>query len=168
MYAIDASALIDGWVRYYPPDVLPTLWQNIDGLITADRLRSPDDVKFELERGADELYNWCCAREQLFRAPSADLQDRVSDIVNRFPTFLPERTPDGIWADPYVIGLAQLKGPRLLRESSARPQQHASQRSPIFAMRYTSSVSHSSSLFDAKAGDFDFGRDVSLDYRRTS
>jgi hypothetical protein len=32
----------------------------------------------------------------------------VSEVVARFPQFVPERSPDGIWADPYVIALAKV------------------------------------------------------------
>ena len=45
MYVIDTSALLDGWVRYYPPDVFPPLWSNLEGMITAGELLSPDDLR---------------------------------------------------------------------------------------------------------------------------
>jgi hypothetical protein len=110
VYSIDASALIDGWVRYYPPDVLPTLWENLDSLVRDGRLRATDDVRLELERGSDALYEWCRDRDGMFRAQSDAVQERVANIVNRFPSFVPERSPDGIWADPFVIALAQVDG----------------------------------------------------------
>ncbi|MBA2683601.1 MAG: DUF4411 family protein [Chthoniobacterales bacterium] len=110
MYSIDSSALIDGWVRYYPPDILPTLWNNVDRMVLDGRLRATEEVKFELERGADALYGWCCDRASLFLPPTDEVQRGVADIVNRFPSFVPERSPDGIWADPYVISLAKIAG----------------------------------------------------------
>jgi hypothetical protein len=37
-YCIDTSALIEAWVRYHPPDVFPTLWNQIDDLVDSGRL----------------------------------------------------------------------------------------------------------------------------------
>jgi hypothetical protein len=73
MYSIDASAFIDGWVRYYPPDVIPSIWNNLEGLVNTGTLRSTEEVKFELERGADALYDWCCTRAGLFRTSSTEI-----------------------------------------------------------------------------------------------
>ena len=33
IFCIDSSAWMDGWVRDYPPDVFPTLWNNLDAHI---------------------------------------------------------------------------------------------------------------------------------------
>lgn len=107
MYSIDSAALIDAWVRKYPPDFLPSLWEQLAGLTESGDLVAPEDVLLELKRGADELYDWALARPAMFRAPTEPIQARVAHIVNSFPAFLPERSPDGIWADPYVIALAQ-------------------------------------------------------------
>jgi hypothetical protein len=110
VYSIDSGALIDCWVRKYPPDFLPTLWQQLSDLVAAGTLIAPEEVLLELERGGDELYAWAQARRAAFLPPSAQVQTRVAHIVNAFPTFVPERAPDGIWADPYVVALAQESG----------------------------------------------------------
>jgi hypothetical protein len=110
VYCLDSSALIDAWVRKYPPDILPSLWRAIDDLITNGTLVSPDEVLLELERGNDELYTWALDHPTLFRPPTSMIQVRVAHIVNTFPTFLQQRASDGIWADPYVIALAQEVG----------------------------------------------------------
>jgi hypothetical protein len=110
VYCLDSSALIDAWVRKYPPDILPSLWRSIEGLITGGTLLSPEEVLLELERGSDELYKWAKNHPTLFRPPTLMIQARVGHIVNRFPAFMQPRSPDGIWADPYVIALAQEVG----------------------------------------------------------
>jgi len=109
MYCIDASALIDGWVRYYPPDVLPTLWKNMEILIRNGRLLAPEEVRLELERGGDDLYEWASQRNGLFRPATDQVQTRLTEIVNRFPDFVPDHSNDGVWADAYVIALAQVE-----------------------------------------------------------
>ena len=109
MYCIDASALIDGWVRYYPPDVLPSLWEEIDALITDGSLIAPTEVKLELARGGDDLYDWVEERDSIFTPPTASVQTGVEDIVNDFPLFVPEHAHDGVWADPYLISVARVE-----------------------------------------------------------
>jgi Domain of unknown function (DUF4411) len=110
VYCLDSSAFIDAWVRRYPPDFLPSLWEGIANLITDGVLVSPEEVLLELERGNDELYKWAVNQPTLFRPPTFMIQVCVAQIVNTFPTFVPPRAPDGIWADPYVIALAQEVG----------------------------------------------------------
>ncbi len=107
MYSIDSGALIDAWVRKYPPDFLPSLWQQIEMLIDAGTMVSPEEVLLELERGADDLHDWAKNHQTLFLPPIASIQARVAHIVNTFPSFVPERAADGVWADPYVIATAQ-------------------------------------------------------------
>jgi uncharacterized protein DUF4411 len=107
VYSIDSSALIDAWLRKYPPDFLPSLWDQMSALIDAGELVAAEDVKEELRRGGDDLYAWVMDREAMFREDTEPIQARVDHIVNNFPSFVPERVPDGIWADPYVIALAQ-------------------------------------------------------------
>jgi Domain of unknown function (DUF4411) len=43
-YSVDTSALLDGWRRYYPPDVIPGLWSGLDALIVDGSLRATEAV----------------------------------------------------------------------------------------------------------------------------
>lgn len=103
MYSIDASALIDGWSRYYPQDVMPTLWDRVDGLIEDGRLFATDEVFTEIKRGDDGLVGWSKKRKSMFIAPDKAVEEGVRKIVNRFPAFIPQRSPDGAWADPQIV-----------------------------------------------------------------
>jgi hypothetical protein len=107
IYLVDASALINGWRRYYPPDVLPSLWERLAGLVGDGRLKAPEEVRLEIARIEDDLYAWVSSHNEMFIPPVERIQKRVSAIINAFPSFMPERSPDGIWADPYVIAIAQ-------------------------------------------------------------
>lgn len=121
MYSIDSGALIDAWVRKYPPDFLPSLWDAMHELADAGTIVSPEEVLLELQRGDDELFAWASDRHQMFFPPTADIQARVAHIVNTFPAFLPERAADGIWADPYVIALAQDVGGAVVTSELVAP-----------------------------------------------
>jgi hypothetical protein len=72
------------------------------------RLIAPEEVRLELARGADDLHDWAVQREAMFRVPTDDVQLVVTQIVDKFPGFVPDSSQDGVWADPYVIALAKV------------------------------------------------------------
>jgi hypothetical protein len=72
------------------------------------RLFATDEVLLELKRGGDELYQWAKELDLMFLEPSEEVQQVVSEIVERYPSFVPDESSDGIWADPYVIALAKV------------------------------------------------------------
>ena len=37
-YSIDTSSILDAWTRYYPPDVMPGLWKQLEELIDNGQL----------------------------------------------------------------------------------------------------------------------------------
>jgi hypothetical protein len=106
MYWFDTSAFLHGWKRDYPPDVFASLWLNLDKLISSSRLFAPDEVLYELERGGDDIFAWAKQRKFVFQAPEAAVQEIVSRIVEEHPSFVPETSHDGVWADPWVIAFA--------------------------------------------------------------
>ncbi len=121
MYSIDSGALIDCWVRKYPPDFLPSLWELLAEMAAAGVLVAPEEVLLELERGGDDLHAWALARPDAFRPPTAPIQARVGHIVNIYPSFVPDRIVDGIWADPYVIAVAQEIGGAVVTSEQISP-----------------------------------------------
>ena len=82
----------------------------------------------ELERREDDLYKWAKARDYMFRSPERPIEEVVSKIVNRWPEFIPEDSRDGVWADPYVIGVAfvhkatVITNENLVGENAKKPQ----------------------------------------------
>jgi tRNA splicing ligase len=98
---------LHGWKRDYPPDVFGSLWDNVVDLAKNKRLIAPYEVLLELQRGGDEIYKWAKSLDFMFLEPNDEVQQIVSEIVNKYPSFVPEESKDGIWADPYVIALAK-------------------------------------------------------------
>ena len=73
-YSVDTSALLDAWVRYYPPDVFETLWKQLDSLVAKGRLLAIDEVRRELEKKDDELFKWVSARPAMIVTLDEELQ----------------------------------------------------------------------------------------------
>ena len=57
-YCIDTSGLLDGWSRYYPPQVFPCLWDRIDSIIDSGELVASEEVYHEVQQIQDELAEW--------------------------------------------------------------------------------------------------------------
>jgi len=70
-YSVDTSALLDGWRRYYPPDVFPPVWKKLDELIEDKILVASEEVLLELRRKDDDVYEWARVRSHMF-VPTAD------------------------------------------------------------------------------------------------
>jgi hypothetical protein len=107
-YSIDTSAILDGWRRYYPPEVFPALWQRLDELIAEGRLIATEEVLFELERKDDDVYAWAKARQSMFVRIDDRIQPKVSEILDRFEKLLDTRA-NRSGGDPFVIALAMVE-----------------------------------------------------------
>lgn len=108
LYCFDTSALMDAWNRYYPPDVLPPLWDKLDGFAATGKAISPDEVLKELSKKDDALYKWTKRRPALFVPLDTDVQVQAAAILGAFPRLVDTRKNRSI-ADPFVIALAQVK-----------------------------------------------------------
>lgn len=106
-YSIDTSALLDGWRRYYPPDVFPSVWQRIDGLISDGRLSATEEVLFELAKKDDEVFEWAKQRSGMFVPIDEQIQRTVASILAEHKKLLDTRRGRS-GADPFVIALAQI------------------------------------------------------------
>jgi len=107
-YCIDTSALMDAWVRWYPQEIFPTLWNYLDHLIDDERLISSEEVLGELERKeGDSLYQWAKERASLFLPLDNAVQTRVISIMGKHPRLVDGRTGKS-HADPFVIATAQV------------------------------------------------------------
>lgn len=105
-YCIDTSALMDAWVRWYPKEVFPTLWERVDALIEAGRLISSEEVLQDLERKeGDTLHKWAKERHDLFLPLDDGIQTCALQIMASHPQLVDGRTGKS-FADPWVIATA--------------------------------------------------------------
>ncbi len=111
-YSIDTSALLDGWARYYPRDVLPDLWdKNLPRLIADGNLVASEVVREELERKSDELLAWTKDQSAFFVPVDAEIWKASQEITDAHTELL-KTTRGGLRSggDPFVIALAQVRG----------------------------------------------------------
>ena len=109
IYSIDTSALLDGWVRYYPPDIFPSLWTNLEFLIDTQKLIAIEEVLVELKKKDDEVYKWAYKHHHMFMPIDNQIQTAVSNILNDYERLV-DTSKNRSTCDPFVIALAQVTG----------------------------------------------------------
>lgn len=117
-YSLDTSVLLTAWWRTYPPDLFPTLWDNLDGLFASGHLLASEEVLVELEKKDDEVYGWAKQRSGMFVPIDDAVQQAVSSIMQAHPRLIDNR-PERSGADPFVIGFASVNGYTVLTEEHA-------------------------------------------------
>lgn len=108
VYCLDTSALLDGWTRYYPPDVFPGIWRRIDDLVDDSRLIAPEEVRVELARKDDDVYAWAGERDDLFVPVDEPIQIELVGILESFPRLVNTQRNRSM-ADPWVVALARVR-----------------------------------------------------------
>jgi hypothetical protein len=107
-YSVDTSGLLDGWVRYYSPEVFPSLWKQMEAAAADGTIRAVQDVLLELEKQDDDVCAW--AKEHItFVALEDQIQTVAIQILAQFPQLVNPRRSRSV-ADPFVIALAQVQG----------------------------------------------------------
>jgi hypothetical protein len=109
-YVFDTSALIGAWVRSYPPDLFPRVWEQMDSLAADGRLIVPAEVLDELGAQDDALLAWVKERATAIIVPTTRavmLEARA--VLADFPHLTKTGTGRGR-ADPFVIAEAALRG----------------------------------------------------------
>jgi len=107
-YSIDSSGILDLF-RYYPPDVFPTIWTQMDSAAKNGTVLAVDEVYRELEKKDDAAFQWLKARRTMIVDLDMEIQQRVSVILAAHPRLIDTRKNRSS-GDPFVIGLAQARG----------------------------------------------------------
>ena len=125
-YVFDTSSLIGAWVRTYPPDSFPVVWDRMDGLATAGNLLVPEEVYEELKSQDDDLLAWVKERLAAVVVPTTRAVMLEARAVLADHEGLTKTGTGRGKADPFVIALARLRGfPVVTQEqggSAAKPR----------------------------------------------
>jgi hypothetical protein len=109
-YSVDTSALIDWWVRYYPPTAFKGLVPRMEALIGEGRLRVSREVQEEILYENEGLRDWLKSQADACIDSNEAIQKVVADLMGKYHN--PEKPDKGInGADPFAIGLAATQNP---------------------------------------------------------
>jgi len=106
-YSIDSSGVLDLF-RYYPPDVFPTIWTQLDGAARSGNIFAIDEVYRELEKKDDAAFQWLKARLEMIVAIDIEIQERVKKILAAHDRLIDNRRNRSS-GDAFVIALAQAR-----------------------------------------------------------
>jgi hypothetical protein len=107
-YVFDTSSLIGAWVRAYPPDTFPVVWDRMDGLATSGDLLVPEEVYEELKAQDDDLLAWVKQRSDAVVIPTSRAVMLEARAVLADHEGLTKAGTGRGKADPFVIALAKL------------------------------------------------------------
>lgn len=107
-YSLDTSGFLDAWVRNYPVDVFPTIWQQMDVAARNGTLVASDEVLRELERKEDGAHAWVKDRPQMLVALDSEIEEQVRYIMQRYPRLVDTKKGRSV-CDPFVIAVARVR-----------------------------------------------------------
>jgi len=119
-YSVDTSVFIEAWVRHYPPDVFPRVWERFENGIAHGKLKSVAEVYRELEQHGDELLDWAKQRRTKFIPLTTAIQRQAMRILAQFPS-LAKADSTRRNADPFVIALAAEQGLTVVTYEPSKP-----------------------------------------------
>ena len=120
-YCLDTSAILDGWRRHYSPDVFPSVWEKIEGLIEGKNIISPQEVLVELGEKDDIVYDWAKNHIKMFIEATENVQREVKAILNIYPKII-NLNKEKTQADPYVVAVAKIKNCIVVTGESIQPR----------------------------------------------
>lgn len=101
-YVVDTSSLLD-LIHYYPKDIFPGIWVELDLLIKSSMMVAPVDVKDEIERGRDDLLQWVKEHESMFY-PRSNTRSKIVNNILKEHGLVKEH--GSLQADPWIVALA--------------------------------------------------------------
>jgi hypothetical protein len=108
-YSFDTSAFLDAWVRYYPPDVFPGIWQQMDSAANSTILNISDEVVNELEKKDDGAHKWVKSHSSVIVALDPEIEKHVQEIMGRYPRLVDTKKGRSV-GDPFVVAVARVRG----------------------------------------------------------
>lgn len=106
IYCVDTSAWLDGWVRDYPQDVFPSLWEKLSEAITEGVLKCSEEVYVELEKKDDGLHDWLKSRKAAAVVSlDEEIQRIAAGLLAEHPRLV-DTHRNRSQADPFVIATA--------------------------------------------------------------
>ncbi|MGE5479440.1 MAG: DUF4411 family protein [Chloroflexota bacterium] len=128
-YCLDSNVFIEGWNKYYSPQLCPDYWNVLKELGRKGKIFIPKDVYEEITSGEDELSSWLKSSKIRVSKRTGPILNCWTAILAKNPNHqrLVDNTKGRSLADPWVIAHAIVekatvvtKEIKLLDENSKR------------------------------------------------
>lgn len=104
-FSLDTSSLVNSWNRLYQIDMIPSIWDHVEGVLSAGRAVATIQVYEEIEKKDDALFDWCKERRALFIAIDDSHIEHLKGLMERHPRIAATGAGRN-FADPWVVSLA--------------------------------------------------------------
>jgi hypothetical protein len=108
-YSLDTSGFLDAWLRHYPIDVFPTVWDRLSVAVEKGVLFVSDEVLRELEKKDDGAHSWIKARPAMVVPFESKIEAAVIRLMTNYPRLVDSKKGRS-GGDPFVIAVAMVKG----------------------------------------------------------
>lgn len=115
-YTLDTNILIN-LARFYPRDIFPRLWENIEESTAEGRSCICQAVLLEVFRGGDGLYDWAKDLPNFVCPPTEEELAVVAEIAHTHQEWVRGTVNE---ADPFVIAHAKIEGSEVVTEESRK------------------------------------------------
>ena len=106
IYAIDACALINAANKYnMSKKIFEPIWKAMSAMVNCGLLISSSEVGEELKD--EDLISWKRMHSQAFIPIDDDIQEKVIEILKKFPKIIKMKSTANSNADPFLIAVAQ-------------------------------------------------------------
>lgn len=102
-YTLDTNILID-LKNHYPRTVFPTLWQELEEMVTLEEVCVCQVVAEELKRGYDDVIKWVSCLRGFIHSPNGEEITLAKEISEKHPGWVSDTAN---YADPFVIAHAK-------------------------------------------------------------
>lgn len=124
IYCFDANAFIGPWRRTYPPDVFPSYWDHVDGMMRSGTIQMISEAYKELEVAGDDLFGWVKERHAAIIELDNQIQQAARDLLQEYPGMINVRKQKSM-ADPFVVAHARvISGIVVTEESKSGSKDH--------------------------------------------
>ena len=104
-YVIDACALIDAAKNYnMSKKTFSNVWETFDKMVEDGRLISSAEILDELKD--DDIEKWGKQHKKAFLPLSREIQEKVTEILEKYPNMIKISTKASSNGDPFLIATA--------------------------------------------------------------
>lgn len=106
-YIIDSCSLINAYNNYNMHKIVfAPVWNKLTEMVNNKTLISTEEVRDELKD--DDLVSWVKNNKVMFLPTDKNVQDKVREILNIFPSLIKLKSTENSNADPFLIAVAIL------------------------------------------------------------
>ncbi len=134
---------MQAWVRSYPIDRFPTLWERLEQSASDGLIHASIEVLNELSRKQDDLYDWAKNSSIKFIEIDDDIQENVIELLATHPRLLNVKSGKS-GADPFVIATAMKTGASVVTDEDTGSEKNP--KIPFVCNAYNVSVTNALGL----------------------